>query len=101
MNDSIHATAEAPPDSAIATTIYGDESDGTHRQVHQFVDAIFEPSDILEFRILPSRQSRWTLASTVDDVIPWLIEMNSDGQSIYSRKLISSKKPVVRYHAST
>jgi hypothetical protein len=45
----------------------------THHQVHQFVNALFEPTDILEFRILPSAQSRWTLATSVDDLIPWLI----------------------------
>ena len=79
------AVAEAPPQSANLTVPEGNESEETHVQVHQFVDALYEPSDILEFRILPSAQSRWTLASTVDDILPWLIEMNSEGQSIYRR----------------
>jgi len=77
------AIAETPPHSASITDPHGDQSGGTHFQVHQFVDALYEPSDILEFRILPSAQSRWTLASTVDDVLPWLIDMNAEGQSIY------------------
>ena len=84
MNVNTHvAVAETPPHSVILADLHGDESEETHFQVHQFVDALYEPSDILEFRILPSRQSRWTRASTLDHVLPWLIEMNSDGQNIY------------------
>jgi ferredoxin len=84
MYENAHvATTVAPPDSTILTATHEDASNQTHHQVRQFVDALYEPSDILEFRILPSRQSKWTLASTVDDVIPWLIEMNGEGQSIY------------------
>jgi len=84
MNENTQiAAAEAPPDSVIVTHAHRDASEGTYFQVHQFVDALYEPSDILEFRILPSAQSRWTLASTVDEVLPWLIEMNSEEQSIY------------------
>ena len=77
------AIIDTPAHSAIVTHPHGDEAEEAHVQVHQFVDALFEPSDILEFRILPSRQSRWTLASTVEDVVPWLIKQNNDGQSIY------------------
>jgi len=84
MNENTQiAAAEAPPDSVIVTHAHREASEGTYLQVHQFVDALFEPPDILEFRILPSAQSRWTLASTVDDVVPWLSEMNNKGQSIY------------------
>ena len=84
MNENTQiAVAETPPDSATLTATDGDESKGTYFQVHQFVDALYEPTDILEFRILPSAQSRWTFASTVDDVLSWLIDMNAEGQSIY------------------
>ncbi len=84
MNENIQTDiAEAPLHSATMTVPHEDASEGTYFQVLQFVDALYEPSDILEFRILPSKQSRWTLASTVNDVLPWLIDMNDDGQSIY------------------
>jgi len=76
MNENTHvAIAEKPPDSVIVTATDEDASEATYVQVHEFVDALYEPADILEFRILPSAQSRWTLASTVDDVLPWLIDM--------------------------
>ncbi len=76
-DDSIQSHSAAPVDS----NEHAPEE--TSLQVHQFVEALYEPSDILEFRILPSRQSRWTTASTLDEVIPWLINQNNDGQSIY------------------
>jgi ferredoxin len=84
MNENIPiAVAEAPKQSVIPTATYQDEPPTTHVQIHQLVGTLYEPSDILEFRLLPSRQSKWTLASAVDDVLPWLITMNSEGQSIY------------------
>jgi ferredoxin len=73
------------PEAHSATTIFVPDTtfDETYNEVHQFVNALFEPTDILEFRLLPSRQSKWAFASTVEDMVPWLIGMNCDGQNIY------------------
>ena len=42
------AVSESPSHSATFTDPHEDESEGTHFQVHQFVDALYEPSDILK-----------------------------------------------------
>lgn len=52
-------------------------------QAEQFVDAVFDPKDLIEIRMLPAGKREWILAEDISGNIPGLNGHNLDGQNIY------------------
>lgn len=53
----------------------------TLSQCIDFLGAIFEPEDIIEFRPLPPAAGRrWALLAEIPDIVEWLQRLNSDEQ---------------------
>ena len=49
----------------------------------QFTKCLFEPEDLVEVRLLPSKVSRFARASKLHLLDPYLAEQNAAGQNIY------------------
>ena len=57
--------------------------DVAEEQVELFASLIWDPSDLIEIRILPKRERIYTLAGQLVDHVDRLWELNQDGQNIY------------------
>src|SRR4051812_34799389 len=52
-------------------------------EVEQFVGCVFEPDDIVELRLLPSKRSTWHRASALSTEAEKLALQNAGGENIY------------------
>jgi len=55
----------------------------TESQLALYVECVFEPGDIVEIRILPSRQSIWRNAAELASLAGTLLTQNQQGENIY------------------
>lgn len=52
-------------------------------QCQAFLSAIFLPGDVIEFRPLKGTKSRWGTLADLEEIVPWLEDLNKTGKQIY------------------
>lgn len=49
----------------------------------EFLSVIFAAEDVIEFRPIKARESRWGRLADVPQIVPWLVALNEAGKQIY------------------
>ena len=54
------------------------------QQVNRFAECIWEPDDMVEIRLIPSREQKWCSAGDLAKLVPGLTAKNHRGQNVYA-----------------
>ena len=52
-------------------------------QIKTFAEALFEPNDLIEVRLIPSKHSRWVEADKLPSLASELLSENDRGQHVF------------------
>jgi len=55
----------------------------TLSQCQDFFAAIFDPSDVIEFRPLKPTSKRWSTLAELPEIVEWLLKLNAQGAQCY------------------